>query len=396
MITKWWKNSIDWVHHHSPYLVALIFVVIAYLIRHVNLDYVSGDYYYYLQVWMQQITSGGGFASLAYSIGDYSVPYVFILTILSYLTSNWLVGIKLISIFFDLVLAISIGWLVYESEPKDKGAHTQSILAALIVLFVPTVVMNSALWAQSDSIYTSFIILALVLLIQGKHIPSLILYGIAFAFKLQAIFVLPVYIMIYVVNRRYSIYEFIIIPIMYYVMSLPALIAGRSLADITFIYIRQTGTYPSMTLNMPNLYQWFPNRYDVFSYYAIGLFAVLMAITLFRLMLRKVVIKRNVVIDIALWAVLMAVFFLPAMHERYLYIADVLSVGYYMIRHKNGWVPVLTITISTLSYFPFLFGHTPIDLKYVSILYFILLYKFTQVMFTEVQKNSDDALEPIV
>jgi len=394
MISLIWKKSMDWVHHHSPYFVAFIFVIIAYVIRHVNLEYLSGDYYYYLRVWMQEIIARGGFASLGYGIGDYSVPYVFILTVLSYVTTEWMVGIKLVSIVFDLVMATAVGWLVYVSEPKDKGAHTQSIMAALIVLFVPTVVMNSALWAQSDSIYTAFIIFAIVFLVKGKFIPSLIFYGIAFAFKLQSIFILPVYIIVYVLNRRYSIYEFFIIPVMYYVMSLPAIIAGRSIIDITLIYIRQTGTYPSMTLNMPNLYQWFPNRYDVFAYYAIGLFAVLMAISLFRLMLRKVIIKRSVVLELALWSVLMAVFFLPAMHERYLYIADVLSVAYYMIRHKNGWVPIMTITISTLSYFPFLFGQAPVDLKIVSVLYIILLYKFTQVLFIDIQKISENPLEP--
>ncbi len=394
MITTWWNKIMDWVHLRSPYLMAAIFVIIAYFIRHVNLDYLSGDYYYYLRVWMQEIIARGGFASLSYGIGDYSVPYVFILTILSYLTTEWMAGIKLISIFFDLVLAGAVGWLVYVSDPKDKGAHTQSILAGLIVLFVPTVVMNSALWAQSDSIYTAFIIFAIVFLVRGKYIPSLVLYGIAFAFKLQAIFILPVYIIVYVLNKRYSIYEFLIIPLMYYVMSLPAIIAGRSLIDITLIYVRQTGTYPSMTLNMPNLYQWFPNNYDVFAYYAIGLFAVLMAISLFRLMLRKVIIKRGIVIELALWSVLMAVFFLPAMHERYLYIADVLSIAYYMIRHKNGWVPIMTIGISTLSYFPFLFGQTPVDLKLVSLAYVVLLYKFTQVLFVDIQKASENPLEP--
>ncbi len=394
MITTWWKKTMDWVHVHSPYFVAAIFVVIAYFIRHVNLEYLSGDYYYYLRVWMQEIIARGGFASLSYSIGDYSVPYVFILTVLSYLTSEWMVGIKLVSIFFDFILAGTIGWLVYVSEPKDKGAHTQSILAALIVLFVPTVVMNSALWAQSDSIYTTFVVLAIIFLIKGKFIPSLIFYGIAFAFKLQAIFILPVYIIIYVLNRRYSIYEFLIIPLMYFVMSLPAIIAGRSIVDIALIYVRQTGTYPSMTLNMPNLYQWFPNNYAVFSYYALGLFAVLMAISLFRLMLRKVTIKRSVVIELALWSVLMAVFFLPAMHERYLYIADILSIAYYMIRHKNGWIPIMTIGISTLSYFPFLFGQTPVDLKLVSVMYIVLLYKFTQVLFVDIQKVSENPLEP--
>lgn len=393
MMIRMMKNIYQWLHNHLHWVVALLFIVVAYVIRQSHFDYVSGDYFYFLQVWMEEIVELGGFASLAVGIGDYSVPYVFILTIISYLTEEWLIAIKLVSIFFDYILAAAVAFIVYFSASKDKGAITQSILAGLLVLFIPTVFMNSAMWAQSDSIYTAFLVVGLLFLIFRKFAWSMLFYGIAFAFKLQAIFVLPVYIIVYFLNHRYRIYEFLIIPATYYVLSLPALIAGRSFIDVSTIYLRQTGTYQSMTLNMPNLYMWFPNRYDDFSTYAIVLFAILMAATLFRLMVRKIQIKPSVVVDLALWSVLMAVFFLPAMHERYLYIADILSLAYFMIRHKNGWVPIVTIGISTVSYFPFLFGFTAIDFKLVSIAYAVLLYHFTKLLFKELQRASDDAQE---
>ena len=393
MFTTTMKTIYHWLHDHLHWLVALLFLLTAYLIRSPHFDYVSGDYQYFLRVWMEEIIARGGWASLAVSIGDYSVPYVVILTGLSYLTTEWLMGIKLISIFFDYVLAASVGLFVYHSIRSYKGAVTQSILAGLLVLFIPTVFMNSAMWAQSDSIYTAFIVFSLLFLLKGRFTWSMVFYGIAFAFKLQAIFILPVFIVIYFLNHRYRVYEFLIIPGMYYLLSLPALLAGRSFEDVSTIYLRQTNTYQSMTLNMPNLYMWFPNRYDDFYLYAIALFAILMAVALFRLMTRKIVIKPSVVLDLALWSVLMAVFFLPAMHERYLFIADILSLAYYMIRRKNGWVPILTIGISTVAYFPFLFGFQAIELKYIAIAYAILLYHFTRVVFNEFQAASDNSLE---
>jgi hypothetical protein len=60
--------------------------------------------------------------------------------------------------------------------------------------------------------------------------------------------------------------------------------------------------------------------------YAVALFALLMAIAFFYLVIRKIKLRQSHIIDIALWSILMANFFLPAMHERYLYAADVLAI----------------------------------------------------------------------
>lgn len=382
------NHFLQFIEAHAIGIFFILFIAVAVGIRIYNFEYISGDYWNFLRVWMSEIIVRGGWSSLAVGIGDYSVPYVFLLTGLSYITNNWLHGIKYISIAFDLIMAFGVGAWYYLNTPKKTTRDKDAMLIVLIVLFTPTVYMNSALWAQSDSIYTAFIVWSLVALSLGKYNVSLITYGIAFAFKLQSIFILPLYILVFFFNHPKKLYMFAWIPVIYYITALPALIAGRSFMDVTMIYFRQTGTYGSMTLNMPNLYQWFPSNFAVFAPYAISLFVLAMASMFFHILNSHYRIKKNIVILLALWSVLVTVYLLPAMHERYLYIADVLAVLYYFVERKNGWITIATIAISTLAYFPFLFGFHAFDLKYVAILYTAVVYFVTRELLTRLKQTN--------
>ena len=62
-----------------------------------------------------------------------------------------------------------------------------------IALFLPTVVLNGAYWGQCDSIYGAMVVHALALLLEDRPKSSVVLMAVAFSFKLQAIFVLPLW-----------------------------------------------------------------------------------------------------------------------------------------------------------------------------------------------------------
>jgi hypothetical protein len=63
----------------------------------------------------------------------------------------------------------------------------------------------------------------------------------------------------------------------------------------------------------------------------------------------------------------MANFFLPAMHERYLFAADVIIVLVAFQSMKSFYLILLTQAISLLAYGPFLFGLEPIRHEEVAI-----------------------------
>ena len=58
------------------------------------------------------------------------------------------------------------------------------LITYALVLIIPTVMLNSGMWGQCDSIYTTFVILALYFLVKEKYSLSFIMLGISFAFKL--------------------------------------------------------------------------------------------------------------------------------------------------------------------------------------------------------------------
>ncbi|MBM3909493.1 MAG: hypothetical protein FJ352_01835 [Firmicutes bacterium] len=375
---KAWLTKMNWIKNYPIEILILGFLfLLALLVRFSLMDWISGDYTSFLRPWMQQIVNGGGFASLGTKIGDYTPPYLYLLTILSYFPDTnanepFLTGIKLISIGFDIVLMIGV---YLNATIWFKTYHRLlPVLMAIASLFLPTVLINGSLWGQIDASYTAFSLIALYYLQKEKPFLAAIWFGIAFSFKLQAIFFLPVFMLYFWYHYRQKIVYVLIVPLVYYGLALPALIAGRSFTDITTIYLLQTQTYPLLTLNMPNLYQWFPNqRYEDLNGFAIGLFTSLMAMQWLAMLFQKITLKREHILLYTYWSILMANFFLPAMHERYLFAADVIVLILVLQNGKKYFMALLTQVISLLAYAPFIFSQTPIPHDEVAIGFLVTL-----------------------
>src|SRR6185503_664130 len=102
--------------------------------------------------WYEFISTHGGFSALKYDFSDYNVPYLYLIALLTYLPVPALTGIKILSMVFDLVLA----YVAYRIVALRHPGRWSPPLAALVVLFLPTVATNSGMWGQADSIYAAF------------------------------------------------------------------------------------------------------------------------------------------------------------------------------------------------------------------------------------------------
>jgi Gpi18-like mannosyltransferase len=73
-------------------------------------------------------------------------------------------------------------------------------------------------------------------------------------------------------------------------------------------------------------------------------------------------------------SLLLVPFFLPKMHERYFYPADVLSVAYAFFFPEQFFIPIGMILISLFAYQPFLFGRivVPVEILAVGILVLLM------------------------
>ena len=215
--------------HYILFLFILV-TIIAVVIRICMLSFESSDYTLFLHPWFTYLSNNGGIHALCTYIGNYNAPYMTILALLTYLPIKDLISIKIVSIIFDFVLAMASSRLAMKLVNKKKELY--GLITYTAVLFMPQVLMNSALWGQCDAIYASFVILSLLFLIDNKFLRSFICLGMAFAFKLQFIFILPLYVIYYFTTKKYSIWYFFIIPLVDIIMCLPAIIMGKPFKEV--------------------------------------------------------------------------------------------------------------------------------------------------------------------
>lgn len=344
------------------------------------------DYVSFLLPWYNELLDFGGISALKYSIGDYNVPYLTLVALLTYLPFPPLYSIKALSIIFDYMLALSCMMFVYKLFKEHKNRGLYAFITYVIVIMLPTVMLNSSAWSQCDSIYTTFLVLSFMYLIEEKYFKSFILLGISFAFKLQFIFLLPVYILIYINKRNFSILHFLLIPLANFVLCIPAMLAGRSFSDCMSIYINQAKTYSHyISMNFAGVYNLFlkgenlidtPNSSLATAGTLFTIFIFILSAFFIFLVKRKLTKKE--IVSLGLWSILIAVFFLPHMHDRYMFSADVISIIYLMLNKEKWYIPLAINFVSTYCYFAYLFENVSIPISYVSILLFVVICILTK------------------
>lgn len=228
----------------KDFIVLVILSILAFAIRICYFRNLNGDMEHYLIPWIEKINSLGKIRSLKYVIGDYNTPYIFILTMLSYLPlkneAHYVYAIKFVSVLYDYILAISSMLLVYRITKNYK----KSIITYVVILMLPTVMLNSSMWGQCDSIYTSFVIMSIVCLVENKHKLAMLFLGIAFSFKLQTVLILPLwgFVLLSKNGKKPKCWDMFIFIITFLAMGLPSLIMGKSFIDTYNVYFLQTRT----------------------------------------------------------------------------------------------------------------------------------------------------------
>jgi len=347
-------------------------ILLALVLRFALLGFESGDYGMFLSRWYDFIKTRGLLGAFRYSFSNYPPLYLHLLALGTLLPIPKLCAIKAVSVVFDFVAAAAACGIVKE-EHKDSQAP---VYAFLVVLFAPTVFLNSAFWGQCDIIYCSMIFISLYLLMRKRHSMALAAYGLAFAFKLQSAFILPVYVLL-CVRKELRFRQFLWIPLVYFVSIVPSLLVGRPLLDLLTIYLRQAEGR-SLTMQAPNFYQWLPraDRHFAFLNPAGIAFALSVVLVLFFAIYRGLKgkrIGRRTLVQVSLLSALIVPFFLPQMHERYFFVADVLSIVYAFYLPRRFFVPIVVIASSLFSYSPFLFRGAFIDLSYVALVMFAMV-----------------------
>ena len=389
------ENKIwDFIDEHTYLVYFILITIMALAIRCLLIKFESGDYDMFLRPWFNDLKLYGGLTGLSQNIGNYTPIYMTILALLTYIPVSSLISIKIVSIIFDFIGAVFAYKIVREIFKDKKNSPIIALVIYGLYLIIPTVFLNSAYWSQSDSIYTAFIIISLYYLIKNNFVKGIIFFAIALSFKFQAIFIFPLYVLMYFSNRKIKFKYFLLIPLIIFIFSIPKVIATGNIFSGFEVYINQSGSYKEyLTLNLPNAYSIYLKGYDQGNPNLINapfkemgtvgiIFTLMIFMTIaFLIYKKKIKFDKKAIIDFGLWSILICTFFLPQMHERYLFMADVIGLLYFVIHKNKFYIPLLIEIISLNGYMYLLFSGFAVNMSMLSILFLCMLILYSKDMY---------------
>ena len=352
-------------------------IALALALRVSLMSFTTLDFHDFHGAWYDFIQNNGGVWALRSSFSNNTPLYQYLLVAANYAGLSAIPAIKLIPIGFDFVTA----YFVYRIVRLRYPAGSIALYAFLVVLFVPTVVLNGSFWGETDVLYTSCLVACLYFLMTKKNALGLIAFGLAFSFKLQAMFLAP-FLLILLLKRAVSWKHFLLVPAVYVVTIIPAWLVGRPLPELLQIYLGQTDTYRALAMNAPTLYQWLPNDlYDIL--YPAGMIWCAAMVFFFVTLVYKsrAPLTNERMIEWAMLSVLIVPYFLPKMHDRFFFPADIFAVLLAFYFPSLFFVPIVICLVSFFSYFPFLFGYEVIPLRYLALVLLTMIVLLARHLF---------------
>ena len=331
------------------YLAALTLIGLS--IRVILRVVITDDWLMYWDPWISDIKEMG-FSYLATDRYDYTPTFIYILWVISKLPINPMTAYKGLHCILDFVAAAILGKMIY----KVTGSRRKGVLSYGLFLIVPTIWANSALWAQCDIIFMTFLLLCFYYLFADRPCRAMFFYGMAFVFKLQSLFIFPFLVILWV-NKKVDLKHFLWIPALYFLSIVPAWIAGRPLMELINIYMAQGAQDVwSLSIKWPNIYQIIGNQFFLLEYASAGTWLILgiLMVIMFSMAQKRYRITNEFIVQMALFFAILTPWFLPHMHERYGCVADILAIIYAMMNRKKFYFPLVQILVSFNSYMAYL------------------------------------------
>lgn len=389
-----------------------VFAALTMIARVLMLDFVTADYTSFLSGWVKLFREGG-FKLLAENVGDYNLLYQYVLLLISKTPLHDLYLIKYVTVVFDHLLALAM-----MRAAGVYGGEKAKLPVLLLMLVLPTTLLDGACWAQCDSVYAFLVVMSLYLLETDRPMRSAMFLSVAFAFKLQTIFFFPV-VLFGLLHKKYDWRHAMAFAAAYVVTLIPALIAGRGFVDAISVYANQSmgQYYDRLTYNAPNLYLFFPMlefassqeftwmRYiqdvDVkglngylnpalfpdLQHAALYACVVLTLIVVIYWLMHYKELTPDMTLDVALFFAIFLPFVMPKIHERYFYLADMFAILYAVKHARRRFMPLLVVGASLMSYVPYLMRQRPIDERVLAVMMLAALVIVSHDLLARMRKN---------
>jgi len=356
-------SSLITLNNTPVFLVVFLIVVDAFIFT-IFWQYLNVDLKVSLLPWYYFLLEHGAFSALALNFSNYTPPYLYLLSIgtLAHGALDPATTIRAISVSFNAIA----GLLVFLFAVATGWSRWQSMQIAFIFLVLPEMIVNSLVWGQCDIIYTLFLMAFIYFLTEERGWLATTMLGIAFAFKLQTIFIGP--FVFYLLLVRLLLWrQLIMVPLMYLLFMVPSAVAGRRWNDLLSIYLSQFDEYKSLSMGAPNPYyvfqKIFPGSYELGLHMGLML-AVIVGLVLVALFIHRGLGRspRSLLLMATLTLTIMP-YVLPKMHERYFFPASAMAFLFAIVR-PSSWPIVVSIQAADLcAYALFLLGYSHLWLR---------------------------------
>ena len=391
------NKFIDAINKHRNVLLLVLLFALGAAVRWAGRYFVSEDMTYCLMPWFEKIKAAGGLPALSNQVGDYGILYQTLISIMTYLPIQSVVQYKLLSSLFDIPLALVAAAIYRDVRLSDKvttpetrsRVRMQSWLVAAVVWLLPTVMLNSSYWGQCDSLYATCCLATLYLLRRNSFVGAFVMLGLAFACKLQTVFILPIIGVYYLVQKRFSLFWILLSVVVMWLSGIVAFAYGRNLLAPILIYSGQVGHYQEMYMSFPSLWMLVGNDYWSMRWFAILLTFAVLAVGLWYCLNHK----QNILCNerfyaVAAWFMWSMLLFLPSMHDRYAYLLDLLLVLLACWDRRFTKYAVITVLISLYYYGIYLFGDRGNGHVMAAVIYLVTYLHFTWTLVRQVESDT--------
>ncbi len=358
--------TLSFLYRNAEPLVMIIATLTALCAKFAVAQYPTNDVVGYIFQWMEEIEAVG-FTNFYTIDADYSPMYLFFIGLLSFIPKgaslsisgyvfhcNWMLALKGCYFIVDIINALAVYLIIREvSHSKYKAVVGYLIMTALPVQFI-----NSAVWGQSDCIYTCLLLFSLYSALRNHGKLSFLMFGFALANKLQAVFLAP-FLLYMLLQRRLKPSAVIFTPAAILISFFPAYICGAGFVEPFVFFAEQLNGYSVLTLGCANFWDLFAFRdsvLDIMNRGAVIIGLLCIGVLFAIIWLRLIQNSAENLLSVAVFLTGAAAFFLPHMHERYFYPLDILVVVYALCKGKRYCLIPMMQASSGIAYYAYISG----------------------------------------
>ncbi len=289
---------------------------------------------------------------------DYPPGYMYVLYVLGFLRSVFHIdSASVVTILLTKLPAIladmATGFLVFKIASKRIRVIGAALLSGIFLL-TPSIILDSAIWAQVDSVFTLCIVLMCYLVTEKKLIPAYFVFALGILIKPQSLIFTPVLIyaiidQVFIEARKNNTPErfrtLFFTNLIYGVLAIAmigVLMLPFGFHDALKQYTETLGSYPSASVNAYNFWtmlgqNWQPqtNQFLGITYQTWGTFFIVLIVITSAVIHFKSKEYQSKYYFVAAFIVTAMFSLSVRMHERYVYPALALLLLAYAVRPRK-------------------------------------------------------------